>query len=55
MTETQNTKSTGAANELLQLVSFKISDEEFGVDILKVQEIIRMLEITRCAEHSSIR
>ncbi len=47
MTETQNTKSTGAANELLQLVSFKISDEEFGVDILKVQEIIRMLEITR--------
>ena len=32
---------------LLQLVSFKISDEEFGVDILKVQEIIRMLAVTR--------
>jgi purine-binding chemotaxis protein CheW len=33
--------------ELLQLVSFKIGDEEFGVDILKVQEINRMLAITK--------
>ncbi len=33
--------------ELLQLVSFKIGNEEFGVDILKVQEINRMLEVTR--------
>jgi len=47
MTEQQNTNSTGAVNELLQLVSFKIGDEEFGVDILKVQEINRMLEVTQ--------
>lgn len=33
--------------ELLQLVTFSIGEEEFGVEILKVQEIIRMLEITR--------
>jgi purine-binding chemotaxis protein CheW len=33
--------------ELLQLVTFSIGDEEFGVEILKVQVIIRMLEITR--------
>jgi purine-binding chemotaxis protein CheW len=33
--------------ELLQLVTFSIGDEEFGVEILKVQEIIRMLEITK--------
>ncbi|NOX18822.1 MAG: purine-binding chemotaxis protein CheW [Chlorobi bacterium] len=33
-------------NEILQLVSFKLGKEEFGVDILKVQEINRMLEIT---------
>jgi purine-binding chemotaxis protein CheW len=32
---------------LLQLVTFKVAEEEFGVDILKVQEIIRMLEITK--------
>ena len=31
----------------LQLVSFNIGSEEFGVDILKVQEINRMVEITR--------
>jgi purine-binding chemotaxis protein CheW len=47
MTEQQNTNSTGAVNELLQLVSFKIGDEEFGVDILKVQEINRMLDVTQ--------
>ncbi len=35
------------AEELLQLVSFKIGNEEFGVDILKVQEINRMMDITR--------
>lgn len=32
---------------LLQLVTFNIGPEEFGVDILKVQEIIRMMEITQ--------
>lgn len=34
-------------SELLQLVSFVIAGEEFGVDILKVQEIIRPVAITR--------
>lgn len=33
--------------ELIQLVSFKLGREEFGVDILKVQEINRMLKITQ--------
>lgn len=36
-----------ASNDLLQLVSFNIGEEEFGVDILKVQEINRMVEVTR--------
>lgn len=31
---------------LLQLVTFRIGDEEFGVDILAVQEIIRLMQIT---------
>ncbi len=36
------------SNELIyQLVSFVVENEEFGVDILKVQEIIRTVEITR--------
>ena len=35
------------SNELLQLVSFKLGDEEFGVDILSVQEINRMMPITK--------
>ncbi|TVM15859.1 chemotaxis protein CheW [Oceanidesulfovibrio indonesiensis] len=33
--------------ELIQLVTFSIGEEEFGVDILKVQEIIRTMEITK--------
>ena len=32
--------------DLLQLVTFRIGDEEFGVDILSVQEIIRLMQIT---------
>lgn len=36
-----------ASSDELQLVSFNIGSEEFGVDILKVQEINRMVEITR--------
>ena len=35
------------AREVLQLVSFNLGQEEFAVDILKVQEINRMVEITR--------
>lgn len=35
------------ASELLQLVSFRVGKEEFGVDILKVQEINRMVRITQ--------
>ncbi len=39
-----------ASEEILQLVSFNIGSEEFGVDILKVQEINRMVEITKVPE-----
>ena len=34
-------------SELLQLVSFKIGYEEFGIDILNVKEINRMVNITK--------
>jgi purine-binding chemotaxis protein CheW len=34
-------------DELLQLVSFHIGGEEFGLDILRVQEIIRIQDLTR--------
>jgi purine-binding chemotaxis protein CheW len=40
-------KSNVIANELLQLVSFKIGNEEFGVDILNVQEINKMTLVTK--------
>lgn len=40
-------KISNIGDELLQLVSFNIGLEEFGVDILRVQEINRMVEITR--------
>lgn len=33
--------------ELLQLVTFKLYEEEFGIDILRVQEIIRIMQITK--------
>jgi purine-binding chemotaxis protein CheW len=33
-------------SDILQLVSFNLGNEEYAVDILKVQEINRMVEIT---------
>jgi len=35
------------SNEIVSMVGFAIGDEEFCLDILKVQEIIRLVEITR--------
>jgi len=35
------------AGDLLQLVTFTIANEEFGLDILLVQEIIRLMPITK--------
>jgi purine-binding chemotaxis protein CheW len=46
-TVTQPAAHATSAEELLQLVSFHIGSEEFGLDILRVQEINRMVEITR--------
>ena len=34
-------------DELIQLVSFNLDEEEYGVDVLKVREIIRMPIVTR--------
>lgn len=42
-----NPQGRKVSDDILQLVSFNIGTEEFGVDILKVQEINRMVEITR--------
>lgn len=45
--ESSIVQETAASEELLQLVSFKLGNEEFAVDILRVQEINRMIEVTR--------
>ena len=36
-----------SGSDILQLVVFQLGGEEFGVEIMQVQEIIRMPEITR--------
>jgi purine-binding chemotaxis protein CheW len=38
--------TTHADSELLQLVGFKLGKEEFAVDILNVNEILKMMEVT---------
>jgi len=40
-------QTTLEQSDILQLVSFKIADEEFAIDILRVNEIIRLMEITK--------
>lgn len=39
-------KSEKVSKELFQLVSFKVDSEEYGIEVLKVREIIRMIPIT---------
>lgn len=39
--------TTAAGDSLFQLVTFKVAEEEYGVDILSVQEIIRHTGITK--------
>lgn len=43
----EGAKQLGVGGEILQLVTFTLGNEEYAVDILKVQEINRMKEITR--------
>ena len=43
----QQPKAETTLNELLQLVTFHIANEEFAVDILNIQGINRMVEITK--------
>lgn len=41
------TNDNARHDELIQLVSFLLADEEYGVEVLKVREIIRMPTITK--------
>ena len=50
MGEAKSNKESGSndtSNDLLQLVGFRLGNEEYGIDILKVQEINRIADITR--------
>jgi purine-binding chemotaxis protein CheW len=40
------TEGGSTSSELIQLVSFKLDNEEYGIEVLKVREIIRMIPIT---------
>jgi len=40
-------KADESHGELIQLVSFNLDSEEYGVEVLKVREIIRMPVVTR--------
>ncbi len=45
--DTQKSKGEAGLNDLLQLVTFHLANEEFAVDILNIQGINRMVEITK--------
>ena len=44
---TSRAEQQAGGEEPLQIVSFRVGDEEFGLDILRVQEIIRHQHLTR--------
>ena len=43
----QGPAEQSASDSVVQVVSFSLGEEVFGLDILRVQEIIRPMEITR--------
>ena len=45
--------NSGTENEILQLVTFRIANEEFGFNIFKVKEINKMLDITQIPNSES--
>jgi purine-binding chemotaxis protein CheW len=47
MSEDVSIHDVDSTDDLLQLVIFQLGGEEFGVEIMQVQEIIRMPDITR--------
>ena len=47
MSRTEPIENKEVGGDLLQLVSFNLGNEEFAIDILRVQEINRMVEITK--------
>ena len=47
MNTTQQQTHNVTADELLQIVTFQVGKESFGLDILKVHEIIRFQPLTR--------
>lgn len=46
-THTEVKPEDAQGDELIQLVSFMLENEEYGVRVLKAREIIRMLPVTR--------
>jgi purine-binding chemotaxis protein CheW len=46
MLNMQNSENQQLSGEFVKVVSFHLGNEEYGVDIAQVQEIIRMVEIT---------
>ncbi len=52
MRVTNKKSSKDTSSKMVQLVTFNLGSEEFGVNILEVQEIIRLPEITRVPNSS---
>ena len=44
---TNSARSAPTRNDLQQIIGFRVGNEEFGLDILRVQEIIRVPQLTR--------
>jgi purine-binding chemotaxis protein CheW len=46
MADVKEEKKQQLSGEMIQVVSFRLGSEEYGVDIAQVQEIIRLVEVT---------
>ncbi len=52
--ETTGENSRQSSRPSMQVVSFRLGDEQYGIEILRVQEIIRVPELTRVPNSPSV-
>lgn len=45
MSAAMNSLNTQSNNEIIQWVTFKLGDEKYGINVMQVQEVIRLTEI----------
>lgn len=51
MSATMDSQSSNANDEVIQWVTFKLDTETYGINVMQVQEVLRLPEMLLCQVH----